>query len=846
MKNVLSVIIMAAAFICGMAAEIDYLTRENTAWRKAEMEKKKEVRIVDQASGEPGQMRFVPSASTESLKWSSKPISIPPAEQLLLEYKALPGTGFTIDVSWDKGKLSRVLRRKEGDGEWQRLSLPVKGKTLVLIMSVTPVSAALPEECQVSLKPLSTQDTAAVAVNAEWLVKPLLMPAPKELNNHQTTITFNKLGVCLNGGKEKIYSIIAEELSRELKTEVKSADTPDELGNCDTVVELAILPEPQYKEGYRIEFSRKDHRNFIRLTGDDRAGLYWAWQTLRQLRDGSTFHSCAIRDWPDLPFRALLAGSVKSAEEIVKMKFNRLCFPWWTIRASFRDFTADSDKLKAKYEELRKMCTWALDRGIDVMLHISPFEEKPPFVVSDDAQIEELFAIYDQFMRLGVRSAWAWIDDTGRNPLAEADKKAYGDDKLLCHAWFVKRFSERIWRSYPDAEIGTVTLKYWGTEGIKGYFDRIGVSKKVITGWPGPQVATLEYREADVKKYEEGIEGRNFFIGENIVTMTHGMYRNLIVAESHAEGYRSLAASPKFVGGRANLTPENQLRKTKSMQVADFYWNARGYNAERTRQQAIAIMVGAKAVEPLIRFSESYLKLAYKYPVDQALPGTKANDPSFRAKGMTRPVIGRKVLRESEVQRYAIDENDYRLAMTQLKDAQDWSAKFEATSNNPIFSEEVAIMTRNAGAMIDYLYRNQKALPEFKDKLEFDINNIPGGTHYKDRGNGKIGCALYGQLTPYKQLEAVFNTNNREDAYLTVEARNCDKNLATVRFELNGHKIFEGISPFGEYPEWKKIRYCIPAGYFQKGRNVLKIINLSPYSDFLDHWIIITGLVFDK
>jgi hypothetical protein len=128
----------------------------------------------------------------------------------------------------------------------------------------------------------------------------------------------------------------------------------------------------------------------------------------------------------------------------------------------------------------------------------------------------------------------------------------------------------------------------------------------------------------------------------------------------------------------------------------------------------------------------------------------------------------------------------------------------------------------------------------------FSMNNVPGGTHYKNWGNGKIACAIYGQQTPNPTLEASFQMESlpAKDVILTLEGQDCDKNIAAIKLELNRNKIYEGNTPFVQNG-WKRKDFTVPAKYFQKDRNVIKITNTCQSSDFVDHWAIISEISMD-
>jgi hypothetical protein len=67
---------------------------------------------------------------------------------------------------------------------------------------------------------------------------------------------------------------------------------------------LKITKENPGKEGYILEVSK----NSIVVAGSDDHGAFFGWQSLRQLiqaGNGKIIHGVKVRDWPNLPFRAI-------------------------------------------------------------------------------------------------------------------------------------------------------------------------------------------------------------------------------------------------------------------------------------------------------------------------------------------------------------------------------------------------------------------------------------------------------------------------------------------------------------------------------------------------------------
>lgn len=834
---------------------INFFIKENTRWLNAAKVSSKKYGLSFSTLESPGEMWYNGSSGkAEVYTWHSKPIPVGDCERLIIEYNAVPGTYFTVDTYWDtlpKVQL-RPISYAVGNGEWNQISIPVRGKAISISCSISSKGEEKNDGLKkVFIRPLHAKEFSSVKVNQAWLKIPLIIPEPKECRFSGQTIELVKdgkaaFGICLNSNNLPLKKIIASEISEACGIDEKTMKvgaSPEDLTDCNTVIDLRlnenIIKVPDKKEGYAIECKSKNGKNTIIIAANDNSGLYWAWQTLWQLihKKGAVVFvsSCDVNDWPDKQFRCLGGNDVHTVKFLAAMKINAMNYHWWVANSILKNANGDS-----KYKSIiRELCEYAIIRGIDIVEEPAPFFQKTPITVSDDEQIEHLFKTYETSLKLGSRSIILCIDDGGRREksFTEADKKAYANDVLLSHAWFFKKMSDRIFREYPEALIICITKNYESTKGIDGYYNRIGVSPKVVIMWTGVQCVTFNYPPSVIEQYEKGIEGRRYVMHDNTPGQCFGMYRGLQICEKHGEGYADLSRREKYLGtrpyGAGNAT---QMSTVKALQIAEQLWNASRYDAEKARQRAIAKVAGStEAVEPIIRFSEEYLKIALKYPIDKRLSKER----------LKTAVVGKHQLEDKELTRYTVDDEEYTKLNRKIGWVGDLLKQIEQTCRNPQMTAEFNTFYQNMNEVIAYLHKNNKPLPQVKPEgaFVFNMNDVPGGTRYEKRNNGKVSCAIYGQQTPTSMLEASFEMENipARDAVLTIEGQDCDKNIATIRVEINGNKIYEGKTQFVQNG-WQTKDFSVPAKYFQNGRNVIKITNTCESSDFIDHWVLITEI----
>jgi len=832
---------------------VSLFSNESTAWTNAQTVRSGKYGYSCANAEKSGEMWYEGSiGKQEDYTWFSKSVPVGDANQLIVRYKTTPETYFTIDLYWDTlpGEQLRPASYVLGDGEWHDVVIPVRGKAVTMGFSISSKGEEKTGGLRkVTIKQLvGTAGPALPKIDTTSLTDPLIIPEPKQIKILGSSVTLSENGkssffIDRNTVDKQIKKIIADEIAEEIGKPTSSA-------SAKTVIELCIGREntiavPGKTEGYAISFVQTDGKNHIILSGKDKAGLYWAWQTFRQLitrKMGSvTAIACNIKDWPDYPRRGYVCYSVDSLKESMRWKANCNPTPAWNLGNNWRKPPADFVKT------VSDMASYAVPRGSNIAEWIQPVQQTDSITISDDKELRLLMDAYEISLTKGSRGIIIGVDDGGRNPesFTDADKKAYNDDQLLSHAWLAKKMSDMIFSKYPDAKVSFITKDYESSYGIKDYYDRIGVSKKLSILWTGEQCITFDYPKNVIKKYEEGISGREYMVFDNTPSQAHGMYRGLTIFEKYGEGYGNLSKSRKCVGfhemaGFTSPTPD-----VLSLSIAEYMWNASRYNAERARQRAIAKIAGnPAAVRPILQYSTEYLEIAYKYPIDKRL-STRSREDFIVEKGKA-PVVGTSVLEEKELSRYSIDDTEYERLKPIIASTQALVREIESTSRNPLLSAEIRMFQRNLIEVIEYLHNTKKmARITPVSTVVFNINDVPGGIHYADWGNGKIGCAIYGTQTANNTLEVVFEMDTLpvKDVTLAVEGQDCDKNHADMQIKLNGREIFAGPTPFVKNG-WVNKEFPISSTIFRTGRNLLQIINTSPSSDYIDHWALISGIEF--
>lgn len=713
---------------------------------------------------------------------------------------------------------------------------------------------------------------------------PLVIPEPKEMTfagdfyfrgafHHH----FVKDDILLATEKKPYFQVLLNEnligLKRIISKEIADFIDVDEKDitsgineNTLITIELQVGREaevavPDEDEAYAIKhisISSGSNNHRIILAANDKAGLYWAWQTFKQMirEEGNKIFVSAynVRDWPDYSIRSVFASTIGtpllSAEKAVSMKANSVFSPAWRSWGKLRK----PEQLKTNIRLLEELCDYLLPRGGDVFFGFNPFDEEESIVISDEKQIQWLFEIFKKGIDLGSRSVIVCIDDPGRRKesFTERDREEYGGDQLLSHAWYIKKMSDKIWKHFPEATIIGATADYMGGKGITGYFDEINVSENLIIAWNGPTCWTFDISKKHIEEFEKSIEGRQFTFTDHALHSYYGRDRGLVTgtekygAGKGGPGYKHLYDS-KCLGLRINIAPVNQVRLMLLLSAAEYLWNASSYNPEKARHRAAAKVSGSnEAVEPILEFTRKYRNLLEAYPIDYRLPHRSRNE--FRTNKDQLRVLGSRVLTEEMSKRYGISDSQYKNLLSTVDEMKMLLAQIEHFSRNSLLVEEYAMMHENMFDIISHLNRKHAPPPLINSQDDFciDMRLVPGGgiRSYRER-NGKIGCAIYGKYTGFNILKPTFRTHSlpEEDVVLKIEGRDSDKNIADIVIEFNGVQIYKGKSPFSRY-NWEIAKFKLPAEIFQKGENILVIENTTPESDLMDYWVVINEICF--
>jgi hyaluronoglucosaminidase len=233
------------------------------------------------------------------------------------------------------------------------------------------------------------------------------------------------------------------------------------------------------------------------------------------------------------------------------------------------------DAKKREYERVVKACGEA---GIIFCFAMHPqLRADRPLKFDSDADFELFFSHFAWMQSLGVKWFSIAMDDVG------------GGDQGKAHALFCNRFLARLRQTDPGAQLIFCPAPY-ATSMIKGnesYLPELAkeLHRDVYLFWTGPEVVSATITREDADQYRKLCGHRlilwdNYPVNDGYPTMHLGPITGRDPALTEVvDGYIS---NPLYAQSRVNRIPLYTM--------ADFAYNPRGYDPNRSIGEAIALL----------------------------------------------------------------------------------------------------------------------------------------------------------------------------------------------------------------------------------------------------------------
>lgn len=409
--------------------------------------------------------------------------------------------------------------------------------------------------------------------------------------------------------------------------------TDPRLRRARTVIALGIqsdAPLPAEAAGkagaYVVSCRRADGQWRVTVVGRDAQGAYYGAQSLLQLmsvRDGQVvLRRADIRDWPAYTIRAhqydggFPAPSMArySLKWAAKFKLNQLGFGQAYDRPmQWRQLT------RKQQQSTQYLCARATAIGvIRAAFYPHPHRSRDEFNIriSKQEDMDALVNICSFALERGARAIMLRSDDIW--PLAPEDKQRFGD-QATAHTYMVNELFRRLKQRWPDVVFmfcpphytnGTIRSRKGGED----YIRKLGkeTPHDVLVVWTGPVTRSLDIQPQDVD-YIIGLLGRGPLLWDNTVYAHRSRYgydprHPNYFLDTFATRYP--ADFPERVPGISyNWSIRDPISLVAGINTADYMWNPKAYDPERSLRRALAMVAGPDCVDDLLAIRELYYQI---------------------------------------------------------------------------------------------------------------------------------------------------------------------------------------------------------------------------------------------
>lgn len=444
-----------------------------------------------------------------------------------------------------------------------------------------------------------------------------IMPTPQSVKYYERFIPIQAAhegraitAIFIRQGLER--DIVVEELMERLKGLGAEADVITdrrELPRYRTVISLGdndITREylarsgieiPHQPEGYLIHPVRESERDLVICAGNDEAGNYWAVQSLCQLLNcekGSVkLLAAEVADYPSFRYRGII-GVGRNVRYLHYFKFNvGMC-------RGLKDWRNPQPE---EIKNIKDTVSYLKRRHLKPLLGFNP-AKKPKINICDEADIKKLIEAFK--ISLDAGGGMCLLLDDVSIPLADADKKAFGDAGKA-HRYLVDRLYNGLRADYPEFTFffcppyyaSDLSGYYYGESGGRYYETMCNVPQDIEFFWSGPTVTSQGCSLEDAERWIKAI-GRKPVYWDNW--------------HQYGYPYAPKDFANRFPGFRrldAYMMAYNYNNNSLIgiLTLGDYLWNPNQYTPERSLENALEKLAGPGVYSSYAKWLESLDKV---------------------------------------------------------------------------------------------------------------------------------------------------------------------------------------------------------------------------------------------
>ncbi|MDD5678719.1 MAG: beta-N-acetylglucosaminidase domain-containing protein [Kiritimatiellae bacterium] len=599
----------------------------------------------------------------------------------------------------------------------------------------------------------------------------------------------------------------------------------------DTPAADAVLKDltvPDKPEGYIIRAGKQGDRPVILLRGKDKLGLLWAIQSFNQLvtrKDGRPAARLAeVTDYPAIGKR----GGIMSLREPISVharlwaKINLIDMadaftyrvpPMRNVPNLWRKELPERGKANVKM--VGDILT---PLGIEWYASLRPLaedktENQPRCKNEEDFQAMLKHALFAAEQG----GSFSLHFDDMRFPIHPDDMKDFGSAKEA-DIYLLNKLHKALKEKYPQARIIFCPPFYWGPDGgcdypesREEYLKALGarIPKDIGVYWTGPRVKSNKIDQNQMKWITDLIQRKPLFWQNALFNHAYGFHyvTDPIKAwsEWHSAGFFEQVEAYMF--NCNGLLP--------MMTLADYLWNPKAYDPERSVAEMAKHMFGPETYPALVELNE---KLSFFDQYGSRLSPAAARD---------LPAMEKRIL---EVDAAWSNALAYHPGAVKAFSGMGWAIQLQKNfvlglkKNKDLsgFAKNVEPERKRAEAEVGL---NDKT-DTFLSAYDF-LGGYPA-TLYAARCEKRLATWVYGTRTLQPMMKARFEIEPfppEREYQLILSAQDDDPEAeCAIKIMVNATVIFEGKNGFVRNG-WSRRTFTVPVAALQRS-NELKIFNI--------------------
>jgi len=722
---------------------------------------------------------------------------------------------------------------------------------------------------------VNASDTMAERLRTDPLMMPYytgnILPTPQKVDYSNTFIPMADVAIVVGKDVENPAPLVEVLIDRIMRYGGKATvvDVPGagytalvSLGDTVIASQAKGLPAvPEKEQGYVLHAAWGAGKPLIILKGHDRLGLLWAISSLAQLihwRDGQTVaRAASVEDYPYLAQRGYIHGDAyqlfvsedghgglkgPNPDTELLLKNNRqmllLCkfnTPVYQTDAAWGGWehpewgywrTPEKWAPGFKIPMVERLGTLLTPLGITWYAGIRPHVGSPENKLCGNEETLQAMLWYARRAEAAGGHLGIQLDDT-RFPLHSYDKEHYG---TACKAdtWLFTNLMVSVKKEYPKARLLVCPPFYWGPggnvppwygESRDDYLRAIGEhwQPEIDIFWTGTEVSSVMATKGEVA-WVTGLIKRKPFFWQNSVIACPALYWTHDGA-TPVKAFRDNNWDG-FLDSLGSFGLNSRMPVILNAISADYAWNPKAYDPERSVREAASKMMGPEAW-PTLQKMGYWLNCLWPFYSEGRCVNVGPEEKKRAA--MSLDWI-EKFVSEGKV---AMDNLEKGFPAATKYWGVDWRKFFyihqcmvDNIKNDPKLAPYRAAIAQKAKAKAAGEFENDNdgfygacqftggLLTEYSDPLSQEKNTVQALADAS-----KTGCTLQFGVGP--------SENAGKPHLVLLNARLGDRPSKVV-ITVNGRKVFDGDKPFNSQ-DWATVRVSLPGEWVKAGVNVMAV-----------------------